>query len=281
MANKHHLVSNLIELSKKQTKIKLAQNNNEGAIMKASLLITSIFVFVSFISAAADPQPQNHQNTNEAKTGKVGNTKYMYGYTRKEIHSIPKISVSGYDNPELIEEYKAWAFFLRISSKAYESNRDDAWYMLRRISPSMNEHQLDLFIRLAQEALYQASFISAEVIDSEFTLCDNIIKAAKSKQKLTNKKIKQMLNHQAQKLPLFYKQVIQELTAELSPAIVEELEPHVLNKIRMGISYSELDVDGLANLRNHQHSYSDLYQGVFCPAKMKFRNNNNIERVNQ
>jgi hypothetical protein len=193
----------------------------------------------------------------------------MYGYTRKEIHSIPKIRVRGYETPELIEEYKAWAFFFRHIIGIYEDDREDSFYVLHKISPSLSKQQLDLFITMAQEALFQASYVTSEVVELEITMCNAIVSAVKSGQKLNNQQIRKMRYQRDQKLPLYYQKIISKMATELSPQFIAEIKHYVVNKVRTGMSYSKLDVDGLANLRDHQYSYSDLYEGVLCPEKPK------------
>ena len=80
--------------------------------MRINMLLIPLFVIAlvnSFQSNAADRATETPVNkaadqsldkSLDKPPAKTDHNNYLYGYSKKEIHSIPRISVRGFDHPE-------------------------------------------------------------------------------------------------------------------------------------------------------------------------------------
>jgi hypothetical protein len=236
--------------------------------MSIKKLIVPLFtiVLVTSLPLEASENPFKTKPDKQPELEKKAKEKdYPYGYTKAELKSVPRIKISGHKTPELIAEHRAWASFLGFYSRLYERDMENARYIYRREIPSLAPNQVERFIDLAKEALFEGNNISQSAGADKRAMCRIIIDAAESGAKLSNVQIKKMLDEMDQKLPDHYNKVQENLKKELSPQVFKEMADIVNNKTRRGMSMSTLDIAGWTKLRAHAYTYSDVYEGIICP----------------
>ncbi|MCJ8273900.1 MAG: hypothetical protein MJK04_31440 [Psychrosphaera sp.] len=236
--------------------------------MSIKTLITPLFTVVLVTSLPLEAS-ENPFKTKPDKTSKLEKKleekDYPYGYTKAELRSVPRIKISGHTNPELIEEHLAWASFFGVFVGFYERDVENARYIYRRDIPSLAPNQVERFIDLAREALFEGNNIKQRSVADKRAMCGIIVDAAESGAKLSNVQIKKLLDEMDQKLPDHYNKVQENLKKELSPQVFKEMADIVNNKTRRGMSMSTLDIAGWTKLRAHAYTYSDVYEGIICP----------------
>lgn len=210
-----------------------------------------------------DIKPYSKHSNSQKKQTPQEKT-YLYGYTSTELKAIPRKRVVGYKNPELIPEYKAWESFFSAYTAFYSTDPYDAWYALHRKVPLLSRKQMQSIVDVGTDSMLEHKQILESLSRDEQAMCYAIKSAVNNRQKLVNAKVKSLLSLQESKLPQLYEDIKKRLHSNLPDAIYTKLVQYVNNELKQGITYSELDIHAMAKLRSHKHSYSDLYEAVFC-----------------
>lgn len=189
---------------------------------------------------------------------------YLYGYTSTELRSVPRKIRSRSTDLSSIPEHEAWSFLFDLNASRFDKGPEKAWYLLNKAAPTLKREKLNSLITIGRATKAQESTINNAAKDNERQMCFSIYNAVKSGQKLNNAQVKQMISEQQQKVPELYAKAVQKIQNLLSPKAFAELSHYVNNDIRKGISLSELDIEGWAKLRDHQYTYSDIYEAIIC-----------------
>lgn len=241
--------------------------------MLINALIISLLTVATVTSSstvASDNPFKSVPDNKQKQSDKKNNVKiYPYGYTSTELASVPTIRILGHKNPELIDEHEAWAFLFRFYIGIYQDDPDDMWYIMQKRVPSLTKTKMSPFILLAQQALEEQTSIKIDLKDDKFTMCEDIINAAESGEKLANNQIIKRLDEQKQKLPIHLKKVKENLEKEFSPQVMKELASYVNTSVRSGMTKNRINIAGWAKLRGHNFTYSDLYEGILCRDLMR------------